>query len=140
MLHTWHALPEQADEDALVARWEIIRDTRARAMKVLEDLRSEGRLGSSLQAELVLKLAGERHAALASLGDDLRFVMITSSARLETAASADEESITATPSEHTKCGRCWHYRADVGHNAEHPELCGRCCSNLHGTGETRSHA
>ncbi|MBV8273606.1 MAG: hypothetical protein JO067_15170, partial [Cupriavidus sp.] len=48
--------------------------------------------------------------------------------------------VTVTPSQHAKCERCWHYRADVGHNPEHPMICGRCDSNLFGAGEHRSHA
>jgi isoleucyl-tRNA synthetase len=72
---------------------------------------------------------------LASLGDDLRFVFITSAVRL---ASASELGVVVTPSTHAKCERCWHYRADVGSNAAHPTLCGRCDSNLYGAGETRT--
>jgi isoleucyl-tRNA synthetase len=68
------------------------------------------------------------------LGDDLKFVLITSAARVEAAA---ELSIKVTPSSHQKCERCWHYREDVGINPEHPALCGRCDSNLHGDGEHR---
>jgi isoleucyl-tRNA synthetase len=45
--------------------------------------------------------------------------------------------VQVTPSQATKCERCWHYADDVGHNADHPTICGRCVSNLHGTGETR---
>ena len=53
-------------------------------------------------------------------------------------ASDAEAGIQVTPSAHKKCERCWHYREDVGHDAAHPELCGRCTSNLHGVGEARS--
>jgi isoleucyl-tRNA synthetase len=55
-------------------------------------------------------------------------------------ASAAEESVSVTPSSHQKCERCWHYRADVGAHAEHPGLCGRCVSNLFGSGEARKFA
>ncbi|MFZ5507409.1 MAG: isoleucine--tRNA ligase, partial [Pseudomonadota bacterium] len=140
MLTTWHALPEQADEVALMARWTRIRTLRAESARVLETLRSEGGIGSSLQAEVEVRAAGELHDDLASLGDDLRFVLITSAATLKKVASEAEQGVTATPSAHAKCARCWHYRADVGSNAEHPELCGRCDANLHGAGEAREHA
>ncbi|WP_019919260.1 isoleucine--tRNA ligase [Methyloversatilis discipulorum] len=140
MLTTWHELPEQADEAALMARWTRIRTLRAESARVLETLRSEGGIGSSLQAEVEVRAAGELHDDLASLGDDLRFVLITSAATLKKVASEAEQGVTATPSAHAKCARCWHYRADVGSNAEHPELCGRCDANLHGAGEAREHA
>ena len=82
----------------------------------------------------------ETHAMLEALGDDLRFVLITSSARVEAAADAAAEGVTVTPSTHAKCQRCWHWRAEVGSDATHPGLCGRCLSNLFGAGEPRRFA
>jgi isoleucyl-tRNA synthetase len=139
-LHTWPPLPEIGEADALVARWTEIRRTRAEVQKVLESLRAEGRIGSSLQAEVEVRAAGDRHAALAALGDDLRFVLITSAARVVRVETPADETIVATPSEHAKCERCWHYRADVGVDPAHSTLCGRCVSNLEGPGEPRQHA
>jgi isoleucyl-tRNA synthetase len=135
--HTWHTLPAQKDEPALLARWQHIRDARAQVLKELENARSAGQIGSSLQAEVILRARPELHTLLASLGDDLRFVLITSKAEL---VSAVEDSITVIASPHTKCERCWHVREDVGAHADHPQLCGRCVSNLFGKGETRNHA
>lgn len=140
MLHTWHTLPALEDEAALLARWERIRATRAEVQKVLEALRSAGQIGSSLQAEVRVRAAGERFDALASLGADLHFVLITSRAELVRVADAADERIDAAPSPHAKCERCWHYRADVGAHAEHPTLCGRCHGNLFGDAEVRTHA
>ena len=140
MLATWHALPEQADEPALLARWQQIREVRAEVSKVLEELRVAGRIGSSLQAEVEIRAAGESHDILASLGDDLRFVLICSKATLVKVGDSAAEGIAAAPSPHAKCPRCWHWREDVGVNAEHPELCGRCDANLHAEGEPRCHA
>ena len=82
-------------------------------------------------------MGGELFELLQSLGDDLRFVLITSQAKV---TEGVEEKITVTASPHQKCERCWHYRADVGAHADHPTLCGRCHSNLFGSGEARSHA
>ncbi|MFY8122379.1 MAG: zinc finger domain-containing protein, partial [Burkholderiaceae bacterium] len=79
-----------------------------------------------------------RHAAVASLGEDLKFVTITSRATLHPAAAAADERVAVTSSPHAKCERCWHWRADVGGHADHPTLCGRCVSNLFGAGETRA--
>ncbi|MFT4171503.1 MAG: isoleucine--tRNA ligase [Rhodocyclaceae bacterium] len=137
MLHTFHELPAGQDEDALVARWSQIRAVRAEVQKSIEAVRTEGKVGSSLQAEVTVRATGETFDALASLGDDLKFVFITSKVTLEQGA---EDAIDVQPSAHEKCGRCWHYRADVGADAAHPELCGRCVSNLYGAGEARHHA
>jgi isoleucyl-tRNA synthetase len=100
----------------------------------------EGRIGSSLQAEVTISAPDDDYAALASLGDDLRFVMITSAARVERAESGGALAIAVNPSAGAKCERCWHWRADVGADAAHPALCGRCVANLLGGGEPREYA
>ncbi len=140
MLHSFHALPAQEGEAGLIARWETIRAVRAEALKVIEALRAEGKVGSSLQAELALHLSADKHAALASLGEDLRFVTMTSAATLAVAAAPEDERIVARPAATQKCERCWHYVESVGGDAEHPTLCARCAGNLFGDGETRTHA
>jgi isoleucyl-tRNA synthetase len=140
MTTTWNELPAQAGEAELMLRWQGIREIRAEVVKVLEDVRTEGRIGSSLQAEVEIRASGAKHELLASLEDDLRFVLICSKTTLVKAADVGAEAIIATPSTHRKCARCWHWRADVGdhaHAAEHPELCGRCADNLFGSGEAR---
>jgi isoleucyl-tRNA synthetase len=135
--HVWHEFPAIPDATTLLARWKLVREVRAEVMRELERLRTAGEIGSPLQAEVQVRAAGERYAALAHLRDDLRFVLITSQAR---AIEAADESIGASPSPHQKCERCWHYRADVGADAEHPGLCGRCRSILFGAGEPREFA
>jgi isoleucyl-tRNA synthetase len=133
--HTWiDALPLPADSAALLAKWARILAVRAAVLKELEALRSAGKIGSSLQAEVAVTAAGEDYDVLASLADDLRFVLITSAA---TVAKGNVAAIVAAPSAHAKCERCWHYRADVGSTTAHPLLCGRCVSNLFGAGEPR---
>ncbi|SAI63018.1 isoleucyl-tRNA synthetase [Bordetella trematum] len=134
----FHQLPPYADEAELAARWTRLRGIRAEVMRRLEAVRSAGGIGSSLQAEVDLYASGEEHALLDSLGDDLRFVFIVSRATLH--ERAGELDIEITPSGHKKCERCWHWRADVGQDADHPEICGRCVSNLFGAGESRDKA
>ncbi len=140
MLHAFHKLPDAPLDADTLTRWATIRAVRAEAMKVIETVRTEGKVGSSLQAELSIAASGAKYKALTSLGDDLRFVFITS--RVDVVEASDEagEKIVATPSTYQKCARCWHYRADVGVNPAHPELCGRCDANLHGAGEHREFA
>ncbi len=121
--------------DELLAKWARIRAVRDVANKQIEALRTEGKVGSSLQAVLAIGADAADHALLAALGDDLRFVTITSQAMLEHAA---ELSVSVAPSTDPKCERCWHYRADVGIDPAHPTICGRCTSNLFGSGEVRT--
>jgi isoleucyl-tRNA synthetase len=135
---TWHELPGSEGESELLARWLRLRELRGLATKQLEDLRASGKVGSSLQAEVTFLADGEDYELLSGLGDDLRFVLITSAARVDRAAG--ETRLEAVPSPHEKCERCWHYRADVNADARHPGLCGRCVSNLHGAGEPRRRA
>jgi isoleucyl-tRNA synthetase len=137
-LEQWHPLPELTDAANLIQRWQRLRELRAMATKRLEELRVEGKLGSSLQGEVTFHADGSDHDLLASLGDDLRFVLITSAAKVQ--RSPGDPRVEAEPSPHAKCGRCWHYREDVGSDPSHPELCGRCLSNLYGTGEPRRFA
>lgn len=135
MLETWDALPAPKGEGDLLEKWSRIRGYRADVTKALEELRVEGKIGSSLQAEVTIQSSGEKYDILASLADDLRFVFICSKVTL---VQGDEERLSAAPAPHGKCERCWHVREDVGANSEHPELCGRCISNLHGEGEHRA--
>ena len=137
MLHTWHELPQQAGEAELLTRWTAIRAVRGEVTKALEDLRTEGKIGSALQASVEIQAAGEKYDLLAGLGDDLKFIFICSAAKV---VRAEADGLKVEPLEHAKCERCWHVREDVGANAEHPTLCGRCVSNLHGAGEDRRHA
>ena len=135
---TWiDALPRLPDADRLVAKWSRILAIRAAVQKELETLRQSGKIGSSLQAEVAISAPGDDHDALASLDDDLRFVLITSAAKL---ARGDRLAIEVAPSAHAKCERCWHYRSDVGASPKHPTLCGRCVANLFASGEARAYA
>ena len=77
--------------------------------------------GSSLQAEVEIRASGERLALLQSLGDDLRFVLITSQAKV--VPTEGEGSIEATPSAHSKCERCWKYVPSVGAHGHLPTVC-----------------
>jgi len=123
-----------APDTEQLAKWNRIHEIRDAVNKAIEDVRTTGAIGSSLQAEVQLGVNAQDLALLESLGEDLKFVLITSAA---SAVLTDEFSVTVTPSAHAKCERCWHYRADVGASVEHPSLCGRCENNLYGSGEVR---
>jgi isoleucyl-tRNA synthetase len=132
-------LPTPSSAGVLTERWSLIRAARAEVLKALEKSREAGAIGSSLQASVTLHCSGASRQALECLGDELRFVMITSEARLGDDRSELEIDVKPLPTE-WKCARCWHLRADVGQHQGHPTLCGRCVSNLFGAGETRAKA
>ncbi|OEC61042.1 isoleucine--tRNA ligase [Pseudomonas sp. ENNP23] len=151
MLNTWYEglarLPEGFALDA--AYWTRVMAVKGAVNKELEALRSAKAIGGNLQAEVTLFGDDALQADLAKLGNELRFVLITSTAEVRPAGEAPEQAVaTEVPglklrilkSEHAKCGRCWHHRADVGTHAAHPELCGRCVENIEGVGEVRHHA
>ena len=154
-LETWYE-PVTAYPAALArsgmdfAFWEAVIAVREAVSRELEKLRVAGDIGASLDAEVDLYCAPAQLESLSRLGDELRFVLITSEARLHPLAERPAEAVAmddsgelwvvARRSNHKKCVRCWHRRADVGVSAEHPELCGRCVSNVAGGGETRRYA
>ncbi len=125
-----------SDGADLLQKWALIREARAVAMKAIEQAREAGEIGSSLQATLKIVCSGPTADALVSLGEELRFVMITSETVVEVEENAPL-SAQARPLGLPKCGRCWHLRPDVGSDSEHPDLCDRCRLNLHPPGETR---
>jgi isoleucyl-tRNA synthetase len=116
-------------------KWSRIRAIRAEVARAMEMVRGEGAIGSSLQAEVSVSAPATDAAALRSLGDDLKFVFISSAADV---AEGDALEIRVTPSQQPKCERCWHQRASVGQNAAHPGWCDRCVANVDGVGEVRS--
>jgi isoleucyl-tRNA synthetase len=127
-----------AIDTALIGKWQYIEDLRKHLNKQIEEKRTQGLIGSSLQAEIHFSCDPESFDVLSSLGKDLKFVFIVSKITLEKVEIGQMIGVKA--SEATKCERCWHYSDDVGHNPAHPTLCGRCDSNLHGDGEVRHFA
>jgi isoleucyl-tRNA synthetase len=134
-VETYWQWPEQADSAVLLDQWARIRAIREATNKEIEALREQGKIGASLQAEVDIYAPPAEHALLERLGDDLRFVLITSRASLH--PSDGELRIVVTPTKQVKCERCWHWREDVDADPAHPALCGRCVSNLFGAGEPR---
>jgi len=132
---TWHQLPAAGLEQSVVDHWQNVRRFRETVTKRIEERRAQKELGSSLQAELDIKAHGLAFESLARLGDELRFVLITSRATLREEKGSPVQ-IDVKASEHPKCERCWHYRPDVNPAG----LCGRCESNLHGAGVARRYA
>ncbi len=148
---TWAELPA-GEAAATTVDWTAVLAVRAGVLRELERLRVAGAIGAPLDAVVELYATPEVRKALTPLGDELRFVLITSEAHVHPAESRPADAVPADPaaetgawlrvhaSTATKCVRCWHKRADVGSDAQHPELCSRCVVNLDGAGETRRFA
>ena len=140
------------DEAALTrADWDRVMAVRTAVARRLEALRNAGDIGAALDADVTVYCDSPLREPLERLGEELRFVLLTSEAVVRPASERTSEAtedeaegeplwIEAARTGHDKCGRCWHRRADVGADAEHPELCGRCVANVAGSGEARSHA
>ncbi len=129
--------PNPAD---LNTRWGDLRVFRTEVNGRLEVMRAAGKIGSSLQGEVIFTAPQIDADFLKSFGDDLKFIFIVSNVSIVVDGKAQPPSIEVVPSKHPKCERCWHYRADVGADITHPTICGRCVSNLFGEGEKRFYA
>jgi isoleucyl-tRNA synthetase len=121
-------------DEALLAKYSRLREIRESVTKDIEALRTQGKVGASLQAAVTVTVPPQDYAMLASLGDELKFALITSSAQW---LEGPEIQVKAEVASGYKCERCWHYETDVGQHADHPGLCGRCITNLFGAGESR---
>ena len=125
-------------QQQLLDKWQHIRSLREGVNKEVENLREAGKIGASLQAEVAISASGGDYAVLSSLGDALKFVLITSGATLSQGAEGAALQVGVEASAKTKCVRCWHYTDDVQTDGEHAGICLRCQSNLFGAGETRT--
>lgn len=131
-------LPVIDESVELLNKWALIRSIRSEVQKEIEVLRAEGKIGSSLQAEVELKLPQTEYDILQTLENELRYVFITSSAKL--VGVSDKREIVVKPSKEKKCERCWQYVESVGTDNNYPTLCCRCIGNLFGVAEERKFA
>ena len=150
-LTTWYdgLFPPADDADMDLAFWEQVQAVKQAVNKAIEEARNRKELRANLAADATLYVDERLAGPLGRLGDELRFVTITSTATLAPLADAPADlpdsavaglKVRVAPSPHDKCVRCWHHRPDIGTHPEHPELCGRCVTNLEGDGEERHYA
>ncbi|RUO41564.1 isoleucine--tRNA ligase [Pseudidiomarina aestuarii] len=150
---SWYTAAAQIEGMAVSAEenthWQQVLEVRDEVNRALEQARRDEKIGGSLQAEVTLSVTTKLAPALQMLGDELRFALLTSAAQVNVvdAAPAGAQAtevkglwLQVEKSEHAKCDRCWHHRADVGVNADHPTLCQRCVTNVEGAGEERQFA
>ena len=150
-LTTWYdglfGLPADAAMD--LAFWERVQAVKQAVNKAIEEARNRKELRANLAADATLYVDDTLGGLLGRLGDELRFVTITSTATLaplsEAPADLEDSAVSGlkvrvAPSPHAKCARCWHHREDVGVDPAHPDICGRCVTNVEGPGEERDYA
>lgn len=157
----WQAIPGQMSESVFIETWydawpcittidgefwqelQLVRDE---VNKALEAQRQQGTIGSGLAADVTIYAQPKAYDYLNRLGDELRFILITSSASVRPLSEAPTHltvnndrgiAIEVRASQHEKCNRCWHRCADIGVVTHYPDLCGRCANNLDGHDETR---
>ncbi|MDE1168200.1 MAG: isoleucine--tRNA ligase [Pseudomonas sp.] len=151
MLNTWYQGLTELPEGVELGReyWEGVMAVKTAVNKELENQRAAKAIGGNLQAEVTLYAEEGLGADLAKLGNELRFVLITSKASVAPFVDAPADAVVTevaglklkvVKSGYTKCARCWHFSDDVGVNPEHPEICGRCADNISGAGEVRHYA
>jgi isoleucyl-tRNA synthetase len=151
LLETWYEGLSDADDRPLARPeyWTRVQAVRSAVARELERQRNAGLIGGSLEAALTIAADDQWLPLLAPLGDELRFVFITSEASLVTAAARGAGAVATdlpglwvevSAATGAKCARCWHRRADVGREPAHPDLCERCVQNVEGAGEERLHA
>lgn len=149
LVQEWYALPKAQQASAMDPNyWQFIAKIKDAVNKTLEVKRKEGVVGKGLEAEVVLYCDGANRDALMLLGDELRFVLMTSKVTIEPLAQAVGLSESDVPglaveinrSNATKCVRCWHHSENIGQHSAHPELCQRCVENVDGSGEIRYYA
>lgn len=138
LFETWYdglaPLPDGATLSA--ADFDQLLALREQVAKVLEPMRANGVIGAALDAEIAVSANADLAAKWQPLAEELRFLFISGDVTV-TPVQADEVFVLAQPTDKPKCVRCWHHRADVGVDPAHPELCGRCVSNVEGPGEER---
>ncbi|MBJ7515341.1 MAG: isoleucine--tRNA ligase [Stenotrophomonas sp.] len=138
LFDTWYdgLAPLPADAELSAADFDQLLALREQVSKVLEPMRANGAIGAALEAEITVAASEEQAARWQPLADELRFLLISGDVQVRP-ATTDEVFVSAQPTSKTKCVRCWHFRADVGSVAEHPDICGRCADNIDGAGEDR---
>jgi len=151
LLDGWYSIPGGV-RPATEVDWGVLLKVREAVSRELEKLRKENHIGSGLAAEVAIYCDDKIRERLEVVGEELRFVLITSEATVHPLKERPDDAVeiegfpagtlyvTAGPSGHPKCIRCWHRRDDVGRNPDHPEICGRCVINVEGPGEERRFA
>ncbi|QTH64744.1 isoleucine--tRNA ligase [Psychrosphaera ytuae] len=129
--------------------WTQVLAIKEQVNRALEVAKKDKLVGASLAAEVTLYVSDSLKSILETLGDELRFVLITSVAKIAPMTDKPDSAfdseldglfVSIAASDAAKCDRCWHHSDTVGQHEAHPELCTRCVENVDGEGEERKFA
>lgn len=146
----WYEFPPVVLDDVSESDWQAILNVKETVNKAYEIARTDKVINANLSADVTVFAPDSTVQSLNKLGDELKFVLISSQASVKPFAEkpsdvtySDEDSqvaVVVKPATGEKCIRCWHIREDIGINPAHPEICGRCAENVEGQGEVRHYA
>lgn len=124
-------------DNDLEARYERLLKVRAEVSKALELARNEKRIGSSLEARVVLGVPQDFQELLNCYAEELPALFIVSQVALSepfsdgiAAENISGLRIRIEPAAGGKCERCWNYATSVGEWGAHPGICHRCRAAL----------
>jgi len=129
--------------------WKILFALRTNALPELEKSRQSKSIGKALEAKFSIKFPkpkverGMEHLGSYLILGDWTGLEVNSLVSAETIQILQEilnvskieaaisDSVKAwefivSKADGQKCERCWHWETDIGQNAEHPTICGRC--------------
>jgi len=144
----WYQIPVASTANLISEEnWQTLITVKSAVNKQIEAARNAKLVGSNLSAKVELWAQPALKSILDQLGNELRFVLITSQVIVHDFEKAGESTeleglrVKVSAAEGEKCARCWHVLPDVNTHAGHPGICGRCLINLpSGQGEERKYA
>jgi isoleucyl-tRNA synthetase len=116
-----------AEQRLRIQKWPLLLGPRKSVLKSLETAREEKRIGSSLEARVVLSADGELYPLLKEYAQELPGLFIVSQVELHNHAKEGVE-VRIDRASGTKCERCWKYTEDTGAVPAYPTICGACAS------------
>ena len=139
----WQRLPARSDasvhlaefpgdcsawQDAeVVDDWTRLIGVRNRVNIALEAARQQKRIGTSLEARVILTASDADTGFLDQHADDLPMLFIASQVEVRRGTGGDDEvAVDVVRAEGDKCPRCWRYVEDASTDPDVEGLCGRC--------------
>ena len=134
-LLSWPLVDKRWIAPDIEEKFKVLLDMRGFVLKSLDEQRKTGKIGSGLQAKVIIQTAsGRDYQYFCSFKDVLASIFIVSQVELKQVSSVAsglseyfaQTEIQIHPADGIKCARCWNFRTDVGQSSTHPTLCARC--------------
>ena len=127
--------PADADEwrdEALVERWQQLREVRAQVNATLEAARQRKEIGTALEAHVTVAASGAVADLLEHYRSDLPMFFITSSVDI-TRKGEGAVDVAVSGAAGDKCPRCWRFVTETVADGDLAGLCERCADAVGGT-------